>query len=151
MIFINRNIYLSAIVMILFLSVIEHPTSALANECSQTRKTAQAPDNIYKQANPLAATSENILAGKLLYEKAAKPLACIQCHGINGAGDGKMARGMMPIPRDFSCQSMMKDIPDGQLFWIISNGSKGTGMMGFKSLSEEQVWQTVSYIRQFSN
>jgi len=45
----------------------------------------------------------------------------------------------------------MNKIPDGQLYWVIKNGSKGTGMMGFKALSEDQIWQVVSYIRQFSN
>jgi mono/diheme cytochrome c family protein len=151
MIYANRHIYLFAIGMILFLSVFERPAPVLAADCNQTRKKAQAPGNIYKQTNPLVASSENLLAGKLLYSKGAKPLACILCHGISGAGNGKMARGMTPAPRDFSCQSMMKDIPDGQLFWVIRNGSKGTGMMGFKALSEEQVWQIVFYVRQFSN
>jgi mono/diheme cytochrome c family protein len=67
-----------------------------------------------------------------------------------GKGDGKIAMGMTPKPRDFSCLAMMKDIPDGQLFWVTKNGSKGTGMMGYKTLKDEQVWQIVSYIRQFS-
>jgi hypothetical protein len=46
---------------------------------------------------------------------------------------------------------MIKDIPDGQLFWIIQNGSKGTGMMGFKTLKGEQIWQLVLYLRKFSS
>lgn len=58
-----------------------------------------------------------------------------------------MVRGMNPKPRDFSCQTMMKNIPDGQLFWVIKNGSKGTGMMGFKMLSDDQIWQLVSYYK----
>ena len=44
-------------------------------------------------------------------------------------------------------EAMMKDIPDGQLFWIIKNGSPGTGMMAFSGLPDEQVWQLVQYIR----
>ena len=46
-----------------------------------------------------------------------------------------------------SCGAMMKEIPDGQLFWIIKNGSLGTGMMAFPGLPDEQVWQLVQYIR----
>jgi hypothetical protein len=45
---------------------------------------------------------------------------------------------------------MMKNIPDGQLFWVIKNGSKGTGMMGFKMLSDDQIWQLVSYKRKLA-
>jgi mono/diheme cytochrome c family protein len=41
----------------------------------------------------------------------------------------------------------MKDLPDGQLFWIIKNGSPGTGMMPFSTLPDEQVWQLIHYIR----
>jgi len=53
----------------------------------------------------------------------------------------------VPPPRNFTCGSMMKDIPDGQLFWIIKNGSPGTGMMSFAGLPDEQVWQLVHYIQ----
>jgi mono/diheme cytochrome c family protein len=42
---------------------------------------------------------------------------------------------------------MMKDISDGQLFWIIKNGSLGTGMMPFSGLPDEQVWQLIHYVR----
>jgi hypothetical protein len=41
----------------------------------------------------------------------------------------------------------LKDIPDGQLFWIIKSGSPETGMMSFDGLSDEQVWQLIHYIR----
>ncbi len=122
-------------------------SNTFADDCVQQRKTPQAPSNIFKQTNPLEATAENIAAGEALYKKEAKPLTCSQCHGLDGKGNGTMARGMNPKPRDFSCQAMMKDIPDGQLFWIIKNGSKGTGMMGFKMLNDNQIWQLVSYIR----
>ena len=137
--------------MIYFLFSFGHPALALAGDCSQKRNTPPAPDNIIKQSNPLKATAENISAGEKLYKTGAKPLACVQCHGDQGKGDGKMAMGMEPKPRDFSCQAMMKGIPDGQLFWVIKNGSKGTGMMGFNTLKDDQIWQIVSYIRQFSN
>ncbi len=36
----------------------------------------------------------------------------------------------------------------GQLFWIIKNGSPGTGMLSFKGLKEEQIWQILLYVRQ---
>ena len=85
-----------------------------------------------------------------MYQKGAKPLACIKCHGEKGDGLGKIAKGMTPKPKDFTCRAMMGKIPDGQLFWIIQNGSKGTGMMGFKKLKDEQVWQLILYLRQFA-
>lgn len=145
----NRLTYWSAvgIIFTFFLSVF--PASALA-DCVQKRKTPKAPGNILKQANPLQATPENISAGEKLYQKKTKPLTCAQCHGTEGDGKGKIAVGLTPKPRDFSCQAMMKDLPDGQLFWIIKNGSRGTGMMAYRALKDDQIWQIVSYIRQFS-
>lgn len=146
----GRLIYIAPVVIIYFLISFGISSQAFADDCGQKRKTLKAPGKLYKQANPLKATSENISAGEKIYLKAAKPLACVQCHGVEGKGDGKIAKGMKPNPRNFSCQAMMKGIPDGQLFWVIKNGSKGTGMMGFKTLKDDQIWQVVTYIRQFS-
>ncbi len=145
----NRFVHFSSgfIVSLIFLI---GSNFAFAEDCIQKRSTPQAPDSIYKQVNPLNSSPEIITAGENLYQKDAKPLACVQCHGVKGKGNGSMAMGMTPKPRDFSCLAMMKDIPDGQLFWIIKNGSKGTGMMGFGSLNDNQIWQILSYIRTLS-
>ena len=142
----KKLIYLSSVILTSFFFT----SNAFADDCVQKRKTPQAPSKILKLTNPLESTPENIAAGEMLYKKGAKPLACSQCHGRRGKGNGKMATGMTPKPRDFSCRTMMKDIPDGQLFWIIKNGSKGTGMMGFKMLKDDQIWQLVSYIRKLT-
>ena len=63
---------------------------------------------------------------------------------------GLMGTGLVPPPRNFTCSEMMKGIADGQLYWIIKNGSPGTGMPAFGSLPDDQVWQLVRYIRSLS-
>ena len=55
--------------------------------------------------------------------------------------------GLMPTPRNFTSGATMKDIPDGQLFWIIKNGSPGTSMMPFSGLSDDEAWQLIQYLR----
>jgi mono/diheme cytochrome c family protein len=115
--------------------------------CVQPRKTAKAPAEFLATTNPLTASSGAIAAGKTLFLKTAQPVACVMCHGEQGDGKGLMGAALVPPPRNFTCGAMMKDIPDGQLFWIIKNGSPGTGMMPFAGLSDEQVWQLVQYIR----
>ena len=115
--------------------------------CMQARKTTQAPDEFLAKTNPLASSSGSISAGKVLFLKTAQPVACVMCHGEQGDGKGLMGAALMPPPRNFTCGAMMKDVPDGQLFWIIKNGSPGTGMMSFSGLPDEQVWQLVHYIR----
>jgi mono/diheme cytochrome c family protein len=142
----KKNVLMAFIGSILFWFA----NPAFSSDCTQARKTPKAPSKIYGAKNPVKATPENISAGKALYLKEAKPLACAKCHGEKGDGKGKMAKGMKPSPRNFTCKSMMDKIPDGQLFWIIKNGSKGTGMMPFKKISDKQIWRIISYIRQFN-
>ena len=115
--------------------------------CVQPRKTVKAPDEFLARTNPLSASAGTIQAGKALYLKTAQPVACAMCHGEKGDGKGIMGAALVPPPRNFTCGSMMKDIPDGQLFWVIKNGSPETGMMSFAGLPDEQVWELIQYIR----
>lgn len=137
-------------VMSFILTLVLSPVLLYADECPQPRKTKRAPIEYFKKENPLPADPENILAGKILFEKKAKPLPCMQCHGLDGTGNGPMAFGLNPSPRNFTCAQTIKGVPDGQLFWIIRNGSKGTGMPAFKKLEDEQIWQLILYIRKLS-
>ncbi len=115
--------------------------------CVQPRKTVKAPKDFLAKASPLPSSVESIQAGKELFLKTAQPVACVMCHGELGDGKGLMGAAFVPPPRNFTCGTMMRELPDGQLFWIIKNGSPGTGMMAFTGLPDEQVWQLVHYIR----
>lgn len=122
-----------------------------AGGCPQPRFTENAPPDIYNRVNPLDPSMENILAGKALYEEKARPMACKLCHGIKGNGRGGMSMGVHPQPRNFTCEKTINDVPDGQLFWIISNGSPGTDMPAFEELEEEEIWQLIIYIRKLAH
>ncbi|MFQ5450024.1 MAG: c-type cytochrome [Nitrospinaceae bacterium] len=118
--------------------------------CPQKRTTRRAPSRYYNKKNPLAPTRENLKRGERLYHRDAQPTACRLCHGIRGNGNGKLARRLDPPPRNFTCSPVMKDLPDGQLFWIIQKGSRGTAMPVHKpTLREKEIWQLILYIRQF--
>ena len=54
------------------------------------------------------------------------------------------------MKEDDAFRKMMKDLPDGQLFWIIRNGSPGTGMPAFKNLKDREIWLIVHYLRKLS-
>ena len=123
------------------------PAAGQGDACVQPRKTAKAPDDFWAKTNPLAASAGAINAGKTLFLKTAQPVACAMCHGERGDGKGFMGAALAPPPRNFTCGPMMKNLPDGQLFWIIKNGSPGTGMMSFAAIPDEQVWQIIHYIR----
>lgn len=118
--------------------------------CPQSRFTAQAPDDIYHLKNPLKPTQKNLDLGKSLFRRDVQPTACKVCHGVTGNGMGMMAPGLNPSPRNFTCAETMKDIPDGQMFWVIKNGSPGTGMPAFTELTEKQVWLLVLHLRRLA-
>jgi mono/diheme cytochrome c family protein len=120
-----------------------------ASQCPQPRFTGKAPEDIYARVNPLAANAANIAAGRGVYEKGASP-SCQVCHGITGDGMGPLALQFDPRPRNFACKETVKGIPDGQLFWIVKNGSPGTAMPAFHAMRDDQIWQLVLYLRQLA-
>lgn len=101
--------------------------------------------------NPLPATEETIEQGKKLFQGKA---FCVTCHG----GDGKGLGGDIepdtlkgPLPRDFTDKDWQAVRTDGELLWILQNGSKGTAMAPFIPLilTEEEAWQVLLYVRSF--
>jgi mono/diheme cytochrome c family protein len=120
-------------------------------ECPQKRKTPTAPGEFLKMQNPVTLNDETLKAAETIYQLSGKPITCKTCHGEKGDGNAESGFESTPPPRNFSCAETMKALPDGQLFWIIRNGSPKTSMFAFPSLSDKQVWQLIHYIRQFSN
>lgn len=101
--------------------------------------------------NPLPASEENIGKGKALFQGKA---FCVTCHGKDGKGlGGDIAPESLkgPLPRDFTDKMWQAARTDGELFWILKNGSKGTAMASFIPLvlTEEEAWQVLRYVRSF--
>jgi len=118
-------------------------------QCPQPRFTGRAPEAVYRLGNPIKADEANVAAGRALYEKGAAP-SCSTCHGIRGDGRGPLAAQFDPPPRNFACAETVNGIPDGQLFWIIRNGSPGASMPSFGALPDERIWQLVLYLRELA-
>jgi mono/diheme cytochrome c family protein len=101
--------------------------------------------------NPLPADEETMAKGQALYEGKA---FCKVCHGPDGKGlgadiDPKSLKG--PLPRNFTDKKWQAARTDGELFWILKHGSKGTAMASFIPLilTEEEAWQVLRYVRSF--
>jgi mono/diheme cytochrome c family protein len=129
------------------ISILVFATSTWAGtNCPQPRKTKAAPSNIAKMDKTAKANAAN---GKKIYNKAAKPLACKMCHGKKGDGMGKLGKALKPNPRNFACNATMKDVSAGQMFYVIKNGSPGTGMVAHgKTMKDKEIWDVVKYIRE---
>jgi len=101
--------------------------------------------------NPLPPTQGSIEKGKQLFEGKA---FCLTCHGRDGKGlGGDIEPGTLkgPLPRNFTDKDWQAARTDGELFWILKNGSKGTAMAPFIPLilNEEEAWQVLLYVRSF--
>ena len=123
--------------------------TAVMGDCPQIRKTPSAPAAARDQFNPVFASDITLQAGQKLYQNA-KPLACKLCHGEQGDGKGDPDFESTPPARNFTCVATMKEISDGQLFWIVRNGSPNTSMPAFADLSEQDTWSLVYYLRSLS-
>ena len=117
-----------------------------AQPCPQPRFTGKAPEPYYSTKNPLPADRNTSAAERLFKGEVQGKFGCAACHGATGDGDGMLSAQFNPRPRNFTCAATIKDVPDGQLFWIIRFGSPGTSMPAHKDLSDEQVWELVLHI-----
>lgn len=120
-------------------------TFVATSDCPQPKFTGRAPDDIYQRANPLVTT--NPKQGEQLYfDEEPGRYSCATCHGRRGNGKGPMSSHFTPPPRNLTCVRSA-NIPDGQVFWTIKNGSPGTDMPAHKNFSDDQIWQLVAYLR----
>jgi putative copper resistance protein D len=95
--------------------------------------------------NPVPRTQESMARGLELYGQH-----CAICHGVQGRGDGPLARTMVPRPSDFRFH-MTEGHTEAQLFEWITNGVPDTAMQGFANqLSEEERWHLVNYLQIFA-
>ncbi len=72
---------------------------------------------------------------------------CGACHGIDGRGETVIGRNLYPRVPDMS-QPDTQQLSDGELYYIISNGIRLTGMPAWGSEDKpEAIWDLVSLIR----
>ncbi|MFD3293707.1 cytochrome c [Aquirufa sp. KTFRIE-69F] len=90
--------------------------------------------------NPLAATPENIEAGKLQYERF-----CQHCHGEGGKGDGLVAKQYKGVPVYSS--DALKEVNDGHIYHVITHG-KGRMWPHASQISSENRWKIVLYVHE---
>jgi mono/diheme cytochrome c family protein len=90
------------------------------------------PERDRARANPYAENGEAAAAGALIYQRN-----CESCHRADAGG-----RGKRPSLRT----ARVHDASDGELFWLLTNGSMAHGMPSWSRLPEEQRWQLIRYL-----
>ena len=119
--------------------------AAVALACdAQSEKRWPVPEAAKKVANPAKPTPQALNTSRRLYREL-----CEHCHGDAGKGDGTEAMMYSVKPANFTDKKLMDAMTDGELFFKLTEGRRP--MPSFKnSLSEEQRWQLVHFIRSFS-
>jgi mono/diheme cytochrome c family protein len=121
------------------------PTSFEAMLARNARHLA-IPANVRTQQNPIPASPDNLRDARLHFADH-----CAICHGNEGTGGTMLGKGLYPKPPDLRAEETQK-LSDGELFWIIENGVRFTGMPAFGGghRSQEDSWKLVRFIRHLS-
>jgi mono/diheme cytochrome c family protein len=93
--------------------------------------------------NPMQATPELMLEARRHFADH-----CASCHGNDGSGATEMGQKLYPrVPDMRSAQT--QDLSDGQLYYIIENGVRFTGMpaWGAGGTNDHDTWHLVLFIR----
>ena len=116
---------------------------------AERSKAKKMKTPLYKRASK--ASPEIVAEGKALYKGKG---TCINCHGELGDGNGPAGKVLNPGPRNFTNCKFHKKRKDGEMMWIIGNGSPGTGMVALappkgSTITEEEAWKIIAYERTF--
>jgi mono/diheme cytochrome c family protein len=104
-------------------------------------KDVTIPLEAGKKTNPLPDTNEVVSQGQGVFLGS-----CAQCHGADARGDTSLGRSMAPPAMDLT-SSHVQHWSDAELFWIIQNGVRLTGMPSWKSsISEDDTWKLARFI-----
>lgn len=72
---------------------------------------------------------------------------CVTCHGAPGVWPDDLAMGLYPTPPSLDSPAV-QDEEDGELFWIVKNGIKFTGMPAFGPMqTDDDLWSVVAFLR----
>ena len=100
-------------------------------------------DSAKQVSSSIAPTEETIAAGRILFLQR-----CAACHGENGLAKTDFA-AVMPVNPANLTDERIASLTEGQMYSVISEGIKSSGMPGFKArLSDEAIWKLALYARQ---
>jgi mono/diheme cytochrome c family protein len=93
--------------------------------------------------NPVATSAESVANGAKIFARN-----CAACHGKEGKGDGLAGAKLEPKPSNLADAEWKHGSTDGDIFTVIHDGVKNTGMKAYGSrLTERELWDLVNYVR----
>jgi mono/diheme cytochrome c family protein len=135
----------SALVLLCFAaSAQEESKPAAANAGTAAAADFKIPPEAAKAPNPVKPTPASLAQGKKTYG-----YDCAVCHGKDGDGKGDLAADMNLKLADYRDPAALKDMTDGEMFYIIKNG-KGQMTGEADRAKPDEIWNLVNYVRSFA-
>jgi mono/diheme cytochrome c family protein len=108
---------------------------------ANTAKDVVIPIEAGMKKNPLPETDEVSSQGRQVFLAS-----CALCHGADGRGETPIGLNMYPPAMDMTSPHV-QHWSDAELFWIIENGVRLTGMPSWQSsISEDDTWKLARFI-----
>jgi mono/diheme cytochrome c family protein len=118
--------------------------SRIETFAAQVARHLATPSSFRSLKNPYSETPENIQAGMAHFADH-----CATCHANDGSGSTLFGKGLYPKPPDMRA-SATQEKSDGELYYIIENGVRLSGMPAFGERSgteDAETWHLVVFIR----
>lgn len=150
-----KKVLLAAVLLVAALAVLgyvllrrgysarEQP-GALEKAVARRLRGLATPARAREMANPVPPTAEVMADARAHFADH-----CAVCHANDGSGDTAIGRGLYPKAPDMRKDDTQR-LSDGELFYIIRNGVRFTGMPGWGSGPEHEdrdSWAIVHLIR----
>lgn len=116
----------------------------LETTLARTMRHLAVPKADRDRGNPVPFTPEVFASAKAHWADH-----CASCHGSDGSGDTALGRGLFPKAPDMRAAAT-QSLSDGELFYIIENGIRLTGMPAWGTGSPEsaaETWELVHLVR----
>jgi mono/diheme cytochrome c family protein len=135
----------SALVLLCFtVSAQEESKPAATAAATTSAAEFKIPPDAAKAPNPIKPTPASLAQGKKMYG-----FDCALCHGKDGDGKGDLAADMNLKLADYRDSAALKDMTDGEMFYIIKNG-KGQMTGEADRVKADEIWNLVNYVRSFA-
>ena len=112
---------------------------------ARAARSFAVPRDVRDLSNPVPQTTEVLAEGLAHYADH-----CAVCHGNDGRGNTPVGQGTWPKAPDMR-EAATQRLSDGELFYIIEQGVRFTGMPGWSTGTPEGAaasWHLVHFIRQ---
>jgi len=109
----------------------------------RTVRNLSIPKSVRQMQNPTTASPEALVEGQRHFADH-----CAICHGNDGSGATEMGQKMYPPAPDMNLPAT-QNLTDGELYYIIENGVRFTGMpaWGAGGTDDHETWRLVLFIR----